>query len=145
MLKRQILLVEDNPDDEELTLIALSKSKIPSKVDVVRDGAEACDFLFARGNYATRTLPQVVLLDLKLPKIDGIEVLRRVRSDERTKLLSVIILTSSREEKDLIAGYSTGANSYVVKPVDTVQFMRSIEHLGIYWLAVNEALTSQQI
>src|ERR1051325_6411137 len=116
-----ILLVEDNPDDEALTLRALKKNSIKNEVVVARDGVEALDYLFATGAYAdrdTRVMPQVILLDLKLPKIDGMEVLRRLRADERTKLLPVVILTSSKEDQDLIAGYSLGANSYIRKPVD---------------------------
>ncbi|MDR3607578.1 MAG: response regulator [Oligoflexia bacterium] len=142
MTEKRILLVEDNADDEELTLIALRKGKIKNEVDVVRDGAEALDFLFARSGHAGRVLPQIVLLDLKLPKVDGLEVLRQIRSNERTKYLPVVILTSSREEKDLIAGYSCGVNSYIVKPVDTTQFMDSIQQLGLYWLVLNEGMPS---
>jgi CheY-like chemotaxis protein len=144
MLSKRILLVEDNRDDEELTLIALRKGKVLNKIDVVRDGAEALDFIFARGKYADRVLPQIVLLDLKLPKVEGIEVLRQIRANEATKLLPVIILTSSREERDLIDGYTTGANSYVVKPVDTAQFMESVQQLGLYWLVVNEAVAKMK-
>lgn len=136
-----ILLVEDNPDDEALTLRALNKNKVANKIVVVRDGAEALDYLFASGPYADRDpleLPQVILLDLKLPKIDGLEVLRRLRSDPRTHMLPVVILTSSREEQDLIQAYSSGANSYVRKPVDFNQFVEAIGQLGLYWLVLNE-------
>jgi two-component system response regulator len=137
-----ILLVEDNPDDEALTLRALKKNNIKNDVMVARDGAEALDYLFGTGKYAgrdTALLPQVVLLDLKLPKIEGLEVLRRVRADERTKLLPVVILTSSNEDQDRIAGYGLGANSYVRKPVDFSQFLEAARQLGLYWLVLNEA------
>jgi two-component system response regulator len=137
-----ILLVEDNPDDEALTLRALKKNNIKNEVVVARDGAEALDYLFATGKYVgrdTSLLPQVVLLDLKLPKIEGLEVLRRVRADDRTKLLPVVILTSSNEDQDRIAGYGLGANSYVRKPVDFSQFLDAARHLGLYWLVLNEA------
>jgi len=138
---KTILLVEDNADDEALTLRALKKSNILNEVAVARDGAEALDYLFAAGAYAGRSasnLPQVVLLDLKLPKVDGLEVLRRLRSDERTKLLPVVILTSSKEETDIINGYEFGCNSYVRKPVDFVEFAESVRQLGLYWLVLNE-------
>lgn len=137
-----ILLVEDNPDDEALTLRALHKNNIGNKVVVARDGVEALDFLFCTGPYAGRDpddTPQVVLLDLKLPKLDGLEVLRRIRADIRTRTLPVVILTSSKEEQDLIKGYTLGANSYVRKPVDFNQFTESIRQLGLYWLVLNEA------
>lgn len=143
MLTKRILLIEDNRDDEELALIALRKMGVQCRIDVVRDGAEALDYLLARGSYTSRTLPHAVLLDLKLPKIDGIEVLRHIRANKMTLFLPVIILTSSREERDLIDGYSLGANSYVVKPVDTSQFMRSIEQLGLYWLTVSEPVPDE--
>jgi CheY-like chemotaxis protein len=136
-----ILLVEDNADDEILTLRALKQNKISNDVVIARDGAEALDFLFATGAYAGRNLnimPQVVLLDLKLPKMNGLEVLRRLRADERTKLLPVVILTSSNEEQDRIQGYSLGANSYVRKPVDFNQFSNAARQLGLYWLVLNE-------
>ncbi|HEY2980538.1 MAG TPA: response regulator [Anaerolineales bacterium] len=142
MEEKMILLVEDNRDDEELTLRALRKNNIGNTVNVVRDGAEALDFLFCAGEYAQRDIrdvPQVILLDLKLPKIDGLEVLRRVRADERTRLLPVVILTSSKEEQDLIEGYKQGANSYVRKPVDFTQFVEAVRELGLYWLVLNEA------
>jgi two-component system response regulator len=142
MDEKMILLVEDNPNDEALTLRALKKSKIMNPVVVVRDGAEALDWLFARGQHAARDatiLPQVMLLDLKLPKVSGIEVLRAVREDPRTKRLPVVLLTSSREEQDVIAGYDQGANSYVRKPVDFADFAEAIRQLGLYWLVLNEA------
>jgi two-component system response regulator len=140
MTDKSILLVEDNPDDEALTLRALRKNEL-IEVNVVRDGAEALDYLFATGPYAGRDadkLPQVVLLDLNLPKISGLEVLRRIRADERTELLPVVILTSSKEDRDLIEGYRGGANSYVRKPVNFDQFVEAARQLGVYWLSHNE-------
>ena len=141
MKDKIILLVEDNQNDEELTLRALKKSQIANRVVVVRDGAEALDYLFTRGAHATRPsseVPQVILLDLKLPKIDGLEVLRSIRADERTKLLPVVVLTSSIEDQDLIKSYGLGANSYVRKPVDFVQFVDAVKQLGLYWLVINQ-------
>jgi two-component system response regulator len=141
MSKKTILLVEDNPDDEILTIRALKKNNILNEVVVARDGAEALDFLFGTGQYADRDIketPQVVLLDLKLPKLDGLEVLRRLRKDERTKLLPIVVLTSSTEEQDMIESYSLGANSYILKPVDFNQFAEAIRQLGLYWLVLNE-------
>ena len=141
MVNKMILLVEDNPDDEALTMRALSKNNIGNELVVARDGAEALDFLFCTGAYAgrdPRDAPQVVLLDLKLPKVDGLEVLRRIRANERTRLLPVVILTSSKEEQDLITSYSLGANSYVRKPVDFNQFVEAVRQLGLYWLVLNE-------
>jgi two-component system response regulator len=141
MENSMILVVEDNPDDEALTLRALKKNNIGNQVFVVRDGAEALDFLFCTGAYADRDprdKPQVILLDLKLPKVDGLEVLRRLRADERTRLLPIVILTSSNEEQDLIEGYRNGANSYVRKPVDFNQFLDAVRQLGLYWLVLNE-------
>lgn len=141
MSEKYILLVEDNPDDEILTLRAFKKHNIMNEVVVARDGAEALDHLFCRGEYANRDtslLPQVVLLDLKLPKLDGLEVLGEIRSDERTKFLPVVILTSSKEEKDLANSYKLGANSYVRKPIDFIEFSEAIKQLGLYWLILNE-------
>jgi two-component system, response regulator len=141
MTEQTILLVEDSSSDEELTLRALRKSNVANRVVVTRDGAEALDYLFAQGAFADRDprdLPQVVLLDLNLPKIGGLEVLRRIRADERTKLLPVVILTSSSEDKDLLVGYGSGANSYVVKPVDFTQFADAVRQLGMFWLVVNQ-------
>lgn len=138
---KTILLVEDNPDDEALTLRALKANNVCNQVDVARDGAEAIDYLFGTGaynNHRTDNLPEVILLDLKLPKLDGLEILQRIRSDERTKLIPVVILTSSKEESDLIKGYEKGANSYVRKPVDFDQFCEAIRQLGLYWLVLNE-------
>ena len=136
-----ILLVEDNPDDEELTLRALRNNHMMNPVTVAHDGVEALDYLFATGPHAgldeTR-LPAVTLLDLKLPRVDGLEVLRRMRADQRTRLLPVVILTSSREEQDLIDGYRLGANSYIRKPVDFAQFVEAVRQLGLYWLVMNE-------
>ena len=141
MEDKMILLVEDNPDDEALTLRALKKNHIGNEVFIVRDGAEALDFLFCTGAYAERdphNMPHMILLDLKLPKVDGLEVLRRIRADERTRLLAVVILTSSNEEQDLLEGYKKGANSYIRKPVDFNQFAEAIRQLGLYWLVLNE-------
>lgn len=138
----KILLVEDNPDDEELTLRALRQNNIMNQVDVARDGAEALDYLFCEGAYVDRDplqRPAIVMLDLKLPKIDGLEVLRRIRNDERTRLQPVVILTSSKEEQDLVNGYRLGANSYIRKPVDFKQFVDTVGNLGLYWLVLNEA------
>ncbi len=142
MENRVILLVEDNPDDEALTLRAFKKSNVLNDVVVARDGVEALDYLFGEGKYEgrdTSVQPELVLLDLKLPKIDGLEVLRRLRADPRTELLPIVILTSSSEEQDMIQGYSLGANSYVRKPVDFVQFYDAVRQLGVYWLVINES------
>jgi DNA-binding response OmpR family regulator len=139
MRQRMILLVEDNPDDEALTRRALAKNNIQNEVVVARDGAEALDYLFGAGKRGDpHPIPEVVLLDLKLPKVDGLEVLRRIRAEERTRLLPVVILTSSKEERDLIAGYGSGANSYIRKPVDFGQFVEAVRQLGLYWLVLNE-------
>ena len=140
MESKTILLVEDNPDDEALTLRALKRNNILNEVIVAHDGAEALDYLFARGIYSDREagkLPELVLLDLKLPKVDGLEVLRQIRDDESTKRLAVVILTSSNEERDIVAGYDMGANSYIRKPVDFNQFMEAVRQLGVYWLVLN--------
>ena len=143
---KPILVVEDNPDDEALTLRAFRKNNIKNNVIVAHDGAEALDYLFATGAHIGRNiadLPQVVLLDLKLPKVDGLEVLRRIRSDERTRLLPVVILTSSKEERDVIEGYRLGANSYVRKPVNFDEFIEAARQLGLYWLLLNQAPPSR--
>jgi CheY-like chemotaxis protein len=142
-----ILLVEDNPDDEALTLRALKKNNILNEVVVTRDGVEALDYLFGKGAYEGRDpdiTPQLVLLDLKLPKVDGLEVLRQVRSDERTRLLPVVILTSSNEQKDVINGYGLGANSYILKPVDFSRFIEAVRQLGLYWLILNEPVPGKR-
>jgi two-component system response regulator len=136
-----ILLVEDNADDEELTLRAFRRSKVLNQVEVVRDGVEALDYLFATGTHADRdpkSMPSVILLDLKLPKLGGLDVLRRVRADERTRRIPVVVLTSSNEEKDILSSYGLGANSFVRKPVDFAQFMEAAQQLGLYWLVTNE-------
>lgn len=141
MQDRLILLVEDNPDDEALTVRALKKSNILNEIVVARDGVQALDYLFGQGAYAGRditVMPQVVLLDLKLPKLDGLGVLRRLRSDDRTRLLPIVVLTSSNEERDRIESYGLGANSYVRKPVDFTQFSDAARQLGLYWLLLNE-------
>ncbi len=141
MDKKFILLVEDNPDDEALTLRALKRDRFLNEVVVVRNGLEALDYLFATGAYADRdmrVMPEVIMLDLKLPKMDGLEVLRRIRADDRTRLLPVVILTSSDEERDIIEGYKLGANSYVRKPVDFTQFAEAVRQLRLYWLVLNE-------
>ena len=141
MSKKSILLVEDNADDVELTLRALKKGNIANEVVVARDGVEALDYLFGTGMYAGRDLsnmPALVLLDLKLPKVDGLEVLRRLRAYERTMFLPVVVLTSSNEERDLIEGYQLGANSYIRKPVDFLEFAEAVRQLELYWLLLNE-------
>ena len=138
---KSILLVEDDPDDQTLTLRALKKHNIGNDVHIVQDGVEALEYLFGTGAYADRDTsvqPQLVLLDLKLPKMDGLQVLKKLRSDERTRLLPVVILTSSKEEQDIVNGYSLGANSYVRKPVDFNQFTEAVRQLGLYWLLLNE-------
>jgi two-component system response regulator len=141
MIRRStILLVEDNPDDEELTMRAFEVSKLTNEIVVARDGMEALDYLFATGAHADRDpeqLPQVVLLDLNLPKIDGLEVLRRIRADARTRRLPVVVLTSSNEERDIVKSYDLGANSFVRKPVDFFRFIDAAQQLGLYWLVLN--------
>jgi CheY-like chemotaxis protein len=140
-MEKTILLVEDNPDDVELTLRALKQYNVKNQIVVVRDGAEALDYLFATGTYAdrdTNVMPTLVILDLKLPKVDGLEVLQRMRADDRTKLLPVVILTSSKEERDIVNSYKFGANSYVQKPVDFTPFVEAVRQLGLYWLIINE-------
>ncbi len=142
MRNKIILLVEDNPDDELLTMRALKKNGVLNEVVVARDGVEALDYLFASGAHSERdtgVMPQLILLDLKLPRVDGLEVLKRLRSDERTRLLPVVILTSSKEQQDMLDGYGLGANSYVRKPVNFEQFVRAVEQLKLYWLVLNEA------
>ena len=144
MAERFILLVEDNPDDELLTLRALKKNNIANEVVIARDGAEALEFLFGTGAHAgrdTSVQPQVVLLDLNLPKISGHEVLKRVRADARTRLLPVVVLTSSKEEEDLLQSYTNGANAYVRKPVEFAQFTEAVKTLGLFWLILNERTT----
>jgi len=142
MSDKVILLVEDNPDDEALTLRALKKNNILNEVVVARDGEEALDYLFGTGKYEGRDAsvqPQVILLDLQLPKINGIEVLKRLRADRRTALQPVVILTTSSEEKDIASSYESGANSYIRKPVDFNQFIEAVKQLGLYWLVLNES------
>ena len=137
---KRILLAEDNAADLELTLEALNQSRLANEVDVVRDGAAALDYLFRRGSYATRaeSNPAVVLLDLKMPKVDGLQVLKQVRADDRVKTVPVVMLTSSREEQDLVESYRLGVNAYVVKPVDFGQFIEAVKQLGMFWAVVNE-------
>ncbi|MGO9834591.1 MAG: response regulator [Polyangiaceae bacterium] len=138
---RPVLLVEDSPDDELLTIRALRKNNVANDVVVAHDGVEALDYLFGTGAHASRDVsvqPQVILLDLKLPRIDGLEVLRRIRSDDRVKFLAVVVLTSSKEQEDILKSYALGANAYVRKPVDFVQFTDAVKHLGLFWLLVNE-------
>jgi len=145
---RIILLVEDNPDDVALTLRAFEKSNIANDIVVVPDGEQALDYLFRMGTHTERDperMPEVVLLDLKLPKVDGLEVLRRMRSDERTRRLPVVVLTSSNEESDIVRSYDLGANSFVRKPVDFARFIEAAQQLGLYWLVLNEPATSNTI
>jgi two-component system response regulator len=142
MKSKIILLVEDNPDDVKLTERALKKSKILNDLLVAQDGVEALDYLFGTGKYAgrdTKVMPQVVLLDLKMPRMDGLEVLQRIRANERTKLLPVVVLTTSSEDRDRVESYKLGANSYIRKPVDFDQFVGAVQNLGLYWLVLNEA------
>ena len=138
----EILLVEDNPNDVELTLHALKKNNVANEVKVVRDGAEALDFIMARGPFAHRDInrgPKLILLDLTLPKVDGIEVLRQTKADPRTKMIPIVVLTSSKEERDIVDSYQLGVNSYMLKPVDFAQFTESVRSLGLYWLVYNQA------
>ncbi|MGA7951952.1 MAG: response regulator [Gloeobacterales cyanobacterium] len=147
MADKVILLVEDNPDDEALTMRALKKSGVDNEIIVARDGAEALDYLFGTGTYAGRDLsvmPMLTLLDLKLPRIGGLEVLGRLRGDQRTRNLPIVILTSSKEDPDLISAYELGCNSYIRKPVDFTQFTESIRQLGLYWLVLNESLPTRR-
>ena len=146
MGEKMIMLVEDNPDDEELTLRALRKAKIANEVVVTRDGSEALEFLFGTGAYAGRDLsrmPAVVLLDLKLPKLNGIDVLKRLRADPRTKHLAIVVLTSSSEDEDKVRSYDSGANSYVRKPVESTAFIEAVTRLGVYWMLYNESPQTQ--
>lgn len=137
-----ILLVEDNPDDVELALLALRRNNLANQIHVARDGAEALDFLFCRGEFSNRSTerpPRVVMLDLKLPKVDGMEVLRAIKSDPRTRTVPVVVMTSSREQRDLVDGYQLGVNSYIQKPIDFTQFREIVKNLGFYWLVINQA------
>jgi len=137
----EILLVEDNPNDVELTLHSLKMSKLTNHIEVVRDGAEALDFIFCTGHYADRYIensPKVILLDLKLPKVDGLEVLQRIKSDPRTRTIPVVVLTSSREDRDIVESYQLGVNSYIVKPVDFEQFTQAVQQIGLYWRLLNQ-------
>ena len=142
----EILLVEDNPNDEELTLYALKKNNIANHIPVVRDGAEALEYLFCAGAYAHREIndpPKVVLLDLKLPKVDGLEVLEQIKADARTRTIPVVVLTSSQEERDIVESYQLGVNSYIVKPVDFEQFIDVVHQLGLYWMLLNKTPTTK--
>jgi two-component system response regulator len=142
----EILLVEDNPNDAELTLYALKKYNVANHIDIARDGAEALDYVFCTGAYAHRRIengPKVVLLDLKLPKVDGLEVLRRIKADPRTRTIPVVVLTSSREERDIVESYQLGVNSYIVKPVDFEQFTEAVRQLGLYWMLLNQSPVTQ--
>ncbi len=139
----EILLVEDNPNDVELTLHALRKNHISNRIHVVRDGAEGLEFIFCTGAYAERNIqetPKVILLDLKLPKVDGLEVLQRIKADPRTRATPVVVLTSSREERDVVESYRLGVNSYIVKPVDFKKFTEAVQQMGLYWLLLNQPL-----
>ena len=144
----EILLVEDNPNDEELTLYALKRNNISNHIRVVRDGAEALEYLFCTGPYAHREInnpPKVVLLDLKLPKVDGLEVLKKIKADARTRTIPVVMLTSSREERDIIESYQLGVNSYIVKPVDFEQFTDVVRQLGLYWMLLNQTPSQKSL
>jgi CheY-like chemotaxis protein len=144
----EILLVEDNPDDVELTTRALKKMNLANRLYVVRDGAEALDFIYGEGKYQERSvknLPRLILLDLKLPKINGIEVLRKVKSDERTKYMPVVVLTSSSEERDMVDSYHLGANSYIVKPVEFEKFANAVSEVGYYWMVLNKPLNEEEV
>jgi two-component system response regulator len=140
----EILLVEDNPNDVELTLHALKNNKLTNRIQVVRDGVEALEYLFGTGEYSGRDpnhTPKVILLDLKLPKLDGLEVLKRIKADERTRMIPVVVLTSSREERDIVESYRLGVNSFIIKPVDFEQFTEAVRQLGLYWLLLNQPPT----
>lgn len=137
----EILLVEDSPDDLDMSLHALRKAKVVNRIQIARDGAEALDYIFCQGAFAGRSMkdgPKVILLDLKLPKVDGMEVLKRIKADPRTQMIPVVILTSSREQKDVVESYKLGVNSYIVKPVSFDQFVAAVQELGIYWLLLNQ-------
>ena len=137
----EVLLVEDNPNDEELTLYALRKNNIANQIQVVHDGAEALEYLFCTGAFADRqpnNLPKIILLDLKLPKVDGLEVLKKIRADANTRTIPVVVLTSSQEERDIVESYQLGVNSYIVKPVDFEQFNEAVRHMGLYWMLLNK-------
>lgn len=142
MQPTEILLVEDNPNDLELALHALRASRLVNRIDTVRDGAEALDFLFCRGDYSGRSIsesPRVILLDLKLPKVDGLEVLRQIKGDPRTQMIPVIVLTASNQDRDIVESYRLGVNSYITKPVDFEQFTECVRQVGLYWLLYNQA------